>query len=65
MKAVLEPFAAAAAAGAETQSLSSPVKALRGEEGKGREGSLEPVGLLVLLPLPQACAVLDGLHLWP
>lgn len=65
---------APAALGTETQSLSSLAESIRGEEASGGEKKrggwgvcggafLEPVKPFGVVPLPQACAELDGLSL--
>lgn len=67
---------APAALGTETQSLSSLAESIRGEEASGGEKEgwvrrgrgrafLEPVEPFGVVPLPRACAELDGLDLWP
>lgn len=64
MTSILGPHGFAAA-GTETQSLSSPVKALE-RKGRGGKGGLSGAsGAFGVVPLPQACAELDSLYLWP
>lgn len=64
MTSILGPHGFAAA-GTETQSLSSSVKALE-RKGRGGKGGLSGAsGAFGVVPLPQACAELDSLYLWP